>query len=85
VLKNIKAPYYLSYIEFNVLFKIVYNFYKKFLGIYNLVYLIESYEIPNQLTRYYSANVYFRHSLNGDVLDIKRAKRLNRSPSPRYT
>lgn len=47
MLKDIKAPYYLSYIEFNILFKIVYNFYKKFLGIYNLVYLIESYKILN--------------------------------------
>jgi hypothetical protein len=85
VLKDIKAPYYSSYIEFNVLFKIVYNFYKKFPGIYNSVYLIESYKIPNQLTRYYSANIYFRHSLNRDVLDIKRAKRLNKSPGPYYT
>jgi hypothetical protein len=47
MLKDIKAPYYLSYIKFDILFKIVYNFYKKFLGIYNLVYLVESYEIPN--------------------------------------
>jgi hypothetical protein len=85
MLKDIKAPYYLSYIEFNILFEIVYNFYKKFLGICNSVYLIESHEISNQLTRYYSTNVHFRHSLDRDVLNIKRAKRLNKSPSPRYT
>ena len=78
-------PYYLSYMEFNILFEIVYNFYKKFIGIYNLAYLVESHEIPNQLTRYYSAIIHFRYSLNGDVLNIKRAKRLNRSPGPRYT
>jgi hypothetical protein len=40
-------PYYLSYIEFNILFEIVYNFYKKFPDIYNLIYFIESYKIPN--------------------------------------
>jgi hypothetical protein len=79
------VPYYSSYIEFNILFKIVYNFYKKFLGIYNLVYLIESHEIPNQLTRYYNTIIHFRHSLNRDILNIKRAKRLNKSPGLRYT
>jgi hypothetical protein len=47
MLKDIKAPYYLNYIEFNILFKIVYNFYKKFLGICNLTYLIKSHEILN--------------------------------------
>jgi hypothetical protein len=47
VLKDIKAPYYLSYIEFDILFKIVCNFYKKFLGIYNLIYLAKSYKISN--------------------------------------
>ena len=85
MLKDIKAPYHLSHMEFDVLFKIVCNFYKKFLGICNLAYLAKSYEIPNQLIRYCSANVHFRHSLDGDVLNIKRAKRLNRSPGPRYT
>jgi hypothetical protein len=85
MLKDIKAPYYLNYIKFNILFKIVYNFYKKFLSICNLAYLIKFYKILNQLIKYYSANVHFKHSLNGDVLDIKRAKRLNGSPSPYYT
>jgi hypothetical protein len=47
VLKDIKVPYYLSYIKFNILFKIVYNFYKKFLSICNLIYLIKSYKISN--------------------------------------
>jgi hypothetical protein len=85
VLKDIKAPYYLSYMEFNILFEIVYNFYKKFLGICNLAYLIKSYKILNQLIKYYNASVYFKYSFNKDVLDIKRAKRLNGSPSLRYT
>jgi hypothetical protein len=85
VLKDIKAPYYSSHMEFNVLFEIVYHFYKKFPGICSLAYLTESHEILNQLTGYYSANVHFRHSPDGDILDIQRAKRLNGSPAPRYT
>ena len=78
-------PYYLSYIKFNILFKIVYNFYKKFASICNLAYLIKSYKIPNQLTKYCNAIIYFKYSLNKNVLDIKRAKRLNKSPGPCYT
>jgi hypothetical protein len=71
--------------EFDVLFKIVCNFYKKFLGIFNSVYLAESHKNLDQLTRYCRANVYFKHSPDGDVLDIKRAERLNRSAGPCYT
>jgi hypothetical protein len=85
VLKDIEAPYHSSHMEFDVLFEIVYNFYKKFLGICNSTYLVKSHEIPNQLTGYCSANVHYKYSLDGDVLDIKRAKRLNGSPGPRYT
>jgi hypothetical protein len=85
VLKDIEAPYHSSHMEFDVLFEIVCNFYKKFPGICNSAYLAESHEIPNQLTGYCSANVHFRHSLDGDVLDIERAERLNGSPGPRYT
>jgi hypothetical protein len=85
MLKDIEAPYYSNPIEFDVLFKIVCNFYKKFLGIFNLAYLAESHENLNQLTRHCRANVYFRHSPNRDVFDIKRAKRLNKSAGPCYT
>jgi hypothetical protein len=85
VLKDIEAPYRSSHMEFDVLFEIVCNFYKKFPGICNSAYLAESHEIPNQLTGYRSAIVHFRHSLDGDVLDIERAERLNGSPGPRYT
>jgi hypothetical protein len=85
MLKDIKAPYHSSHMEFNILFKIVCNFYKKFPGICNSTYLIEFHEIPNQLTRYCNASVHFRHSLDGDILNIKRAERLNGSPGPRYT
>jgi hypothetical protein len=85
MLKDIKAPYHLSHIEFDILFKIVCNFYKKFLSIYNLAYLIKSYKILNQLIKYYNANVHFKHSFNRDVLNIKRAERLNGSPGPCYT
>jgi predicted choloylglycine hydrolase len=79
------VAYRLSYIEFNILFKIVYNFYKKFASICNLAYLAKSYKIPNQLTKYCNAIIHFKHSLDKDVLNIKRAKRLNKSPGPRYT
>jgi len=85
VLKDIKTPYHSSHMEFDILFEIVCNFYKKFPGICNSVYLAESHKIPNQLTGYYSANIHFRHSINGDVLDIERDERLNGSPGPRYT
>jgi hypothetical protein len=85
VLKYIEAPYHSNHMEFDVLFEIVCNFYKKFPGIFNSAYLAESHEIPDQLTGHCSANVHFRHSPDGDVLDIERAERLNGSAGPRYT
>jgi hypothetical protein len=71
--------------EFDVLFEIVCNFYKKFPVICNLAYLAESHEISSQLTRHCSANVHFSHSPDGDVLDIQRAEGLSGSAAPRYT
>ncbi|PVH69117.1 hypothetical protein DL98DRAFT_541882 [Cadophora sp. DSE1049] len=85
VLKDIEAPYHSSHMEFDALFEIVCHFYKKFPGICRSAYLAESHEILDQLIGSCSASVHFRHSPDGDVLDIERAERLNGSPAPRYT